>query len=232
MDGVSQQQNPRPSSRFPRVPDGDVVASYASYEDAKSAVDRLVHSEGFAVRSVSIVGSDLRSIERVTGRMSFWRAAASGALSGLLLGLFFGAMMLLLDPMSNLAMLVGIALLGAVFGAIWGLIVYAISPDKREFTSMMQVTASRYDLIVPREMAGQVRQILGNAVGASPSPPPARLARGAAGDAGAGMPGAGAPGAGAPHTGGWGQAGQAGQGQPGQPGRPGWALRHRRARCI
>ncbi|NLT25406.1 MAG: TIGR04086 family membrane protein [Microbacteriaceae bacterium] len=194
---MSPSKNPRSASRFPRVPDGDVVASYALYEDARAAVDRLVHSEGFAVQSVSIVGSDLRSIERVTGRMSYWRAAMSGAMSGLMLGLFFGAVMLLLDPASNLAMVLGIMLLGAVFGSIWGMIGYAISPDKREFTSMMQVTASRYDLIVAREHAGEVRRILGGAAGTLP-PPAAPQARWYGAPDAAGRPGAPAAAPGAP----------------------------------
>lgn len=146
---------------FPQIPRGETVAAYDSYEAALGAVDRLARNEGFTVEAISIVGSDLKSVERVTGRMSAWRAAANGAMSGVMLGLFVGAVFVLLDPAVNLAMMFGMLLLAIVFGALWGLLVYAISPHKREFTSMMQVTATRYEVVVPPNLAGSARQILG-----------------------------------------------------------------------
>ncbi len=150
-------------SRFPTLPVGEVVASYSSYERAQEGVDRLARNEGFSVQSISIVGSDLKSVERVTGRMNTGKAALNGALSGLFLGMFFGATMMLFMPEVYLATLVGVLLLATVFGAVWGMIVYAISPNKREFASMMQLTASHYDVIVPHGLAAEARQILGAA---------------------------------------------------------------------
>ena len=146
---------------FPQVPRGETVAAYDSYEAALEGVDRLARNEGFTVEAISIVGSDLKSVERVTGRMSLWRAAANGAMSGVMLGLFVGAVFVLLDPAVNLAMMFGMLLLAIVFGALWGLLVYAISPNKREFTSVMQVTATRYEVVVPPNLAASARQILG-----------------------------------------------------------------------
>lgn len=150
-------------SRFPTLPEGEVVASYASYERAQEGVDRLARNEGFSVKSISIVGSDLKSIERVTGRMNTGKAALNGALSGLFLGMFFGATMMLFMPDVFLVTLLGVLLLATVFGAVWGMIVYAISPNKREFASMMQLTASHYDVIVPHGLAAEARRILGTA---------------------------------------------------------------------
>src|SRR5262245_21241584 len=63
------------------------VASYASYEQAQQAVDRL-SDERFPVENLEIVGSGLRTVERVTGRLTNARAAAAGAASGAWFGLF------------------------------------------------------------------------------------------------------------------------------------------------
>lgn len=152
-----------PASRFPKVPEGDTVASYASYEEAQKSVDRLARNEGFSVQAISIVGSDLKSVERVTGRMNSLKAALNGAVSGLFLGMFVSAVFMLFDPNAQLLSMLGVLLLATVFGAVWGLILYAISPNKREFASMMQLTATRYDLVVPRSMSGEARRILGTA---------------------------------------------------------------------
>ena len=110
-------------SRFPTLPEGEVVASYSSYERAQESVDRLARNEGFSVKSISIVGSDLKSVERVTGRMNTGKAALNGALSGLFLGMFFGATMMLFMPDVYLVTLLGVLLLATVFGAVWGMIV-------------------------------------------------------------------------------------------------------------
>jgi hypothetical protein len=51
----------------------NTVASYSSYEEAQTAVDRL-SDDGFPVENLDIVGSGLRLVERVTGRLTTSRA--------------------------------------------------------------------------------------------------------------------------------------------------------------
>ena len=206
---MSSSQQMQQQSRFPTLPEGEVVASYSSYERAQESVDRLARNEGFSVKSISIVGSDLKSVERVTGRMNTGKAALNGALSGLFLGMFFGATMMLFMPDVYLVTLLGVLLLATVFGAVWGMIVYAISPNKREFASMMQLTATKYDVIVPHGLAAEARQILGTAAAQPVSAP------GVYGDPAGQQPGGyGVPpvGFGAPQS----QHGQPGYGQQGQ----------------
>src|SRR5919112_5383814 len=69
------------------------VGSYPDYRQAQGVVDHLSDA-GFPVETVSIVGADLRLVERVTGRVTRGKAAAAGALStgwlGVLFGLFLG----------------------------------------------------------------------------------------------------------------------------------------------
>src|SRR5579871_22074 len=67
----------------------NTVARFDDYDSAQRAVDRL-SDDGFPVEELDVVGSDLRLVERVTGRLTKARAAAAGAVSGLWLGLLFG----------------------------------------------------------------------------------------------------------------------------------------------
>lgn len=155
--------NARPSfsPQLPKIPDGTVVASFSSYEQAREAVDTLARREGFSLQQISIVGSDLKSVERVIGRMSAARAAMSGAVTGTMMGLFVTLMWLLIYPEAGFSSILGVFLLAIAFGTIWSLLAYALSPRKREFTSMMQLTASRFDLLVPNALAAQAAQVLG-----------------------------------------------------------------------
>ena len=59
------------------------------YEDAQKAVDFL-SDEGFPVENVLIVGTELRQVERVTGRLTWGRVLSAGAASGAWLGLLIG----------------------------------------------------------------------------------------------------------------------------------------------
>lgn len=155
--------NPRPSfsPQLPKLPEGTVVASFSTYEQARAAVDTLARHEGFSLRQISIVGSDLKSVERVIGRMSAGRAALGGAMTGMMMGLFLALMWLLVYPQADFRSILGVFLLAIAFGTIWSVLTYALSPRKREFTSMMQLTASRFDLLVPNQLAAQAAQVLG-----------------------------------------------------------------------
>src|ERR1700712_5149865 len=59
------------------------------YEQAQKAVDFLSDNE-FPVQNCLIVGTDLKQVERVTGRLTYGRVAAGGLLTGVWLGLFVG----------------------------------------------------------------------------------------------------------------------------------------------
>ena len=90
--GAPRAGAPNGSDESRTVPTGDTVGSYTSYLDAQKAVDYLADQQ-FPVQMVSIVGNDLKMVERVTGRLSYPRVALSGALSGMWFGLFVGVML-------------------------------------------------------------------------------------------------------------------------------------------
>lgn len=153
-------QSRRASSRFAALPTGDTVGTYEGYADAQAAVERLAQSD-FPLKSVSIVGSDLKTVEQVTGRRSYGRAALAGALSGLWLGLFFGLLLVLLSPTTTTPLFIGAAaLIGAGFGLFFNIAVYSINRRRRDFTSVMQVVASTYSVIVEAGDAARARTIL------------------------------------------------------------------------
>ena len=141
------------SSRGGGVPRGEEVASFASYAEAQHAVDSL-SDEGFPVQCLTIIGTDLRQVERITGRMSWGRAVAAGAGSGLWIGLFFGAMMSLVgsEAAGGGVSMVTAVLLGVVWGIVFQVGSYALTRGRRDFTSVSQVVASRYSIIAAREI--------------------------------------------------------------------------------
>ena len=64
--------------RDPTLPQGETVAAYGTYLEAQRAVAHLAEKD-FPVQLVTIVGTDLRMVERVTGRLSY--PGRSGAVS-------------------------------------------------------------------------------------------------------------------------------------------------------
>jgi hypothetical protein len=143
----------------PKLPRGEVVGTYDTYPEAQRVVDRLAKAE-FEVSKVSIVGNDLKTVERVTGRLTYGRAALAGAASGAWFGVFFGLLILLVYPVTNLAFFGAAALIGAGFGMLFSLIAYAINRRTHDFTSMTQVLASNYQVIVDPELADKARDVL------------------------------------------------------------------------
>jgi hypothetical protein len=136
------------------------LAVYDGYPDAQRAVDFLADHD-FPVSNVTIVGTDLRSIERVTGRLTRGKVAAAGAISGVWLGLFVGLALSLIDNQGSLGILATMPL-GAAFGLIWSQIGYAAATrgGARDFSSISQIVATRYEVLVEHHYADQARAIL------------------------------------------------------------------------
>jgi Heat induced stress protein YflT domain len=102
--------------------DGDeIVARYQTYAGVRAAIDRLADTS-FPVQFTEIVGRDLRSVERATGRTTDARAAAArGAWFGLFIGLLLG----LLTPGPGwLALLLAGLLIGLIWGAVLGFLAH------------------------------------------------------------------------------------------------------------
>lgn len=137
---------------------GVQVAAYDDYQQAQRAVDFLA-DEKFPVENVTLVGSDLRMVEKVTGRMTWGRAIGAGAASGAWFGLFVGVLLGIFAPDGSSwfgSVLSGL-LIGLVFGAVFGAVGYAATQGKRDFTSTSQVVAGRYELLCHPQFAEDAR---------------------------------------------------------------------------
>ena len=146
---------------FSDVPRGQVVGAYDTYLEAQKAVDFL-SDEQFPVQHVSIVGSDLKMVERVRGRLTRGRAAAAGAGTGAWFGLFVGFLLSLFSTSgtSGVALVVSAVLYGLVFGAIFGFVSHALGGGRRDFTSTSKIVSSRYELVCTWNEADRARAVL------------------------------------------------------------------------
>jgi hypothetical protein len=140
---------------------GVQVGSYDSYEQAQAAVDYL-SDQKFPVESVTIIGSDLRMIEKVTGRLTIGRAIAAGAAAGAWWGLFVGLLLGIFatDGSDWVASVLTGLLVGLVFGALFGWMGYAATQGRRDFTSTSAIVAGRYDVLCAPAHAEQARALL------------------------------------------------------------------------
>ena len=153
-------QNPA-AQPLPYRPSGLPIGSYETYPEAQRAVDRLSDEE-FPVEYVSIVGTDLRMVEQVTGRLTRGRAVAAGVASGLWFGLFVGVLLSLFAPEdSSFLSIIALGLvIGAVFGAVMGLAGYAATGGRRDFVSRSGIVANRYEVLCRGPRIDEARTIL------------------------------------------------------------------------
>ncbi|MFF7203009.1 general stress protein [Streptomyces sp. NPDC008141] len=139
------------------------IASYRTYSEAERAVDYL-SDLGFPVERVAIIGQDLQLVEQVVGRLTYGRAAlsgaASGALPGALIGWLFG-LLNWLDPVLSALLLALYGLVfGALVGAVIGLIMYAMQRGRRDFTSVQSMRPTRYEVVADADVAHRATALL------------------------------------------------------------------------
>jgi hypothetical protein len=135
------------------------VATYQEYADAQRAVDYL-SDNGFPVEHSAIVGTQLRLVENVLGRMTTGRAALAGAGSGAWFGLFIGLLFGLFVETNWLVVVLTAVAIGAVWGAIFGAIAHAMTRGARDFTSVKSLQAGEYAVSVDAQQVETARQLL------------------------------------------------------------------------
>jgi len=91
------------------------LAVYDDYAKAQKSVDFLADAD-FPVNQLMIVGTDLKRIERVTGRLTWSKVAVGGILSGLWFGIFIGLVFALFTEENLWQVLLSTAFIGATFG--------------------------------------------------------------------------------------------------------------------
>jgi hypothetical protein len=136
------------------------VATYGSYREAERAVDFL-SDQGFPVEHVAIVGSGLKTVEQVAGRLTTGRAALMGAGQGATIGLLFGLLfgLFFTGPDFFGVVLYGL-IAGALFGAAFGAAAQFAQGGRRDFSSVRSMQAERYEVQVEHEHSARAKQVL------------------------------------------------------------------------
>jgi hypothetical protein len=143
------------------LPEGQVLAQFSNYLEAVKAVEQLVEN-GFPPRLISIIGSDLKTVEVLKGKLGYGRVALSGAVTGSWIGLFFG---LLFGATSTTEQVVvtnlsaGIVI-GAGVGMLINVIRFSMTKNKRSFISGQSVVAKKYDLLVPMSALSDAKKAM------------------------------------------------------------------------
>ena len=142
------------------------VGIYQSYADAQKAVDYLA-DEKFEVQNLAIVGTDLKSVERVLGRRTWSTVILSGVQSGVSTGLLVALVLLIFVPVQSfLALLLSSLAIGIVLGIGFAAAGYAMTRGKRDFTSVTQTVATKYEILCEHKVAAQAREMLQRRPGA------------------------------------------------------------------
>jgi hypothetical protein len=142
------------------------VGIYNSYEDAQKAVDYLADQK-FEVQNLAIVGTELRSVERVLGRRNWGTVITQGMQSGISTGLLVALVMLIFTRPGSFLLLLAVALaIGIALGIGFSAAAYAMSRGKRDFTSITQTVATKYEVLCEHKVAAQAREMLQGMPGA------------------------------------------------------------------
>jgi hypothetical protein len=144
---------------------------YDSYDQAQKVVDFLSDNE-FEVQNMAIVGTELKTVERVTGRITRAKVAAAGAISGLWMGLFVGLAFSIFGDGNQLGFLISTPIFGAIFGLIWSQIGFTAVTrgGTRDFSSVSQVVATKYEVLVEHRFAERARELLSTMPGGAMPP--------------------------------------------------------------
>ncbi|WP_286929848.1 MULTISPECIES: general stress protein [Aeromicrobium] len=140
---------------------------FDDYDAAQKAVDHLSDHD-FPVENVLIVGTDLKQLERVTGRLTWGRVILSGVLGGAWFGLLIGLLLGIFAAEGDwlAAVLTGI-LLGVVWGAIIAAVGYAGSRGRRDFSSVKTILPSKYELLVEHKHLARGQELLAGLPGST-----------------------------------------------------------------
>jgi hypothetical protein len=142
------------------------VGIYGSYPDAQKAVDFLADAK-FEVQNLAIVGTDLKSVERVLGRRNWGTVITQGMQSGISTGLLVGLVVLIFTRPSSILVLLLVSLaIGVLLGVGFNAAAYAMSRGRRDFTSITQTIATKYEVLCEHKVAAQAREMLQGMPGA------------------------------------------------------------------
>jgi len=153
---TSEPDQNRYGLRYPQS-----VAIFETYDQASLAVGHLANHH-FPVENLMIVGTDLKTVERVLSRKTWSTVLSRGVFQGLGTAIIlFLLMWLFLPSGGSLLRMLGTAVgisVGVSVG--FGALNYATSRGKRDFNSTRQTVATRYEILCEHTVAQQARDLL------------------------------------------------------------------------
>ncbi|MEY4654972.1 MAG: general stress protein [Rhodoluna sp.] len=152
------KRNPlRPSGVANALPNGTAIADFTNYADAVAYVERIIKGD-FPANAISIVGSNLSTVERVRGKINYGRVALNGAITGSWIGLIFFLLFGTSADQATTQFNLGSAILiGAGFGMLMQVVRFSLLKSKRSFSSGSLVVAAKYEVIVPAELSSDAQ---------------------------------------------------------------------------
>jgi hypothetical protein len=137
------------------------IETDSDYRDAERSVDWLA-DQGFPVERVAIVGTGLRYVEQIAGRLDTGRAAMLGAAQGAWVGLFLGLLFgVFFDGQAFLGVLLYGLVAGTAFGTFWGAAFHYMQRGRRDFASVAGTRADQYEVQVDEAVAVEAERVLG-----------------------------------------------------------------------
>jgi hypothetical protein len=137
------------------------LREFTTYDEAQRLVDRLSDA-GFPVERVRIVGTGIRTVEQVTGRLAKGRAAAAGAVGGAWFGLLIGLLFGVFAPGPVwLPVLLSSLVVGAFGGAVLGFVAQWATGGRRGFSSVRGLEAARYAVEVEDTRVDEAARLAG-----------------------------------------------------------------------
>jgi hypothetical protein len=144
------------------------IGAYETYSEAERAVDYL-SDNGFPVQRVAIIGSDVKLVEQVVGRLNYGgaalRGAGAGAVTGLLIGWLFGIFDWFTPLLAAFTLAVYGLVFGAVIGATFGLVLHALQGGRRDFASVRVMTPTRYEVVADEAVVSEAKNLLAKMTG-------------------------------------------------------------------
>ncbi len=154
------------------LPEGLTLATFTDYKQAVSYVEKMIENN-FPARSVSIVGTDLKTVESIKGKLGYGRVSLSGALTGSWLGMFFGLIFGASGAGTEAVLLTNVAagvVIGAGIGMLINVIRFSLTKNRRGFISGQMVVAKKYEVVVPAAQLELAKKAVAEAKPKNPKP--------------------------------------------------------------
>lgn len=158
---MTQSMSPKLSSLF-TLEYPQSVGVFNTYDEAQRVVDFLADQK-FPVQHLAIVGTELRSVERVLGRRNWGTVILAGVQNGVTTGIMISLLMMLFvqEAAANpIAIIIYALLIGIFVGVAMSSISYWAARGKRDFTSVSQTIATKYEVLAEHKVAGQARGLV------------------------------------------------------------------------